>query len=96
VSGNRLTIRGHIYDARACSFAGFTRAFTLPETTDGNRQIHAALDRGVLTVLLSKRLEQAPGPACLPGDDSLERWESEGGSARDGPTEPAAWAVEVA
>ena len=33
VSGNRLTISGHIYDSRDCSFAGFTSAFTLPEGT---------------------------------------------------------------
>ena len=59
MSGNRLTISGHIYDSRDCSFAGFTSAFTLPEGTDGNRKIHAALDRGVLTVLWSKRLEHA-------------------------------------
>ena len=38
VTGNRLTISGHIYDSRACSYAGFTRAFTLPEGNDGNRQ----------------------------------------------------------
>ena len=79
VSGNRLTISGHIYNTRDCSFAGFTSAFTLPEETDGSRKIHAALDRGVLTVLWSKRLEHAPGTTTLPGDDPLARWESEGG-----------------
>ena len=36
VSGDRLTISGHLYDPRACSYAGFTRAFTLPETHDGD------------------------------------------------------------
>jgi HSP20 family protein len=83
VSGNRLTISGHIYDSRACSFAGFTSAFTLPVGTDGSKRIHAALDRGVLTVLWSKRLEQAPGTATLSGDDPLARWESEGGISEE-------------
>jgi HSP20 family protein len=96
VSGTWLTIRGHIYDAGACSFAGFTRAFTLPEKTDGNQQIRAELDRGVLTVLLSKRREQVRETTGLPCDDPLDRWEWEGGTAREGPTEPAASAVKVA
>ena len=85
VAGNRLTISGHIYDPRACSYAAFTRAFTLPEASDGYKQIRAALDGGVLTVTLSKGLERAPEAAeapTLPGDDPLERWESEGGGAR--------------
>ena len=85
VTGNRLTISGHIYDPRACSYAAFTRAFTLPAGGDGNKQIRAALDGGALTVMLSKGLErapEAPDAPTLPGDDSLERWESEGGGAR--------------
>ena len=80
VTGNRLTISGHIYDPRACTYAGFTRAFTLPEGSDGNKKIRAALDGGVLSVMLSHGLE--PEAALLPGDDPLERWESEGGVAR--------------
>ena len=72
VSGDRLTISGHLYDPRACSYAGFTRAFTLPEAHDRDKQIRAALDEGVLTVTFS----------AVPGDDALERWESEGGVAR--------------
>lgn len=95
VTGNRLTISGHIYDIRACSFTGFTRVFTVPEGTDGNEKIRAALDRGVLTVLWSKRLEPAPEAATVPGDDPLARWESEGGTPRDGQAEPRPWAVEV-
>ena len=83
VSGNRLTISGHIYDSRECSFAGFTSAFTLPEGSGGNRKIHAALDRGVLTVLWSNRLEHAPEAATPPGDDPLARWESEGGISEE-------------
>ena len=83
LSGNRLTISGHIYDTRDCSFAGFTSAFTLPEGSDGNRKIHATLDGGVLTVLWSKRLERAPESATLSGDDPLARWESEGGISED-------------
>jgi len=95
VTGNRLTISGHIYDARAGSFAGFTRVFTLPEGNDGNDKVRAALDRGVLTVRWSQRLEQAREAASLPGDDALARWESEGGTTRDGQAEPRPWAVEV-
>ena len=72
VSGDRLTISGHLYDPRACSYAGFTRAFTVPETHDSDKQVRAALDCGVLTVTFSIR----------PGDDPLGRWESEGGCAR--------------
>jgi HSP20 family protein len=72
VSGDRLTISGHLYDPRACSYSGFTRALTLPEGSSGNKQIHAALDAGVLTVTFSN----------VPGDDPLERWEWEGGLVR--------------
>ena len=72
VAGDRLTISGHLYDPRACSYSGFTRAFTLPEGSSGDKQIRAALDGGVLTVTFS----------TAPGDDPLERWESEGGVVR--------------
>ena len=72
VAGDRLTISGHLYDPRACSYSGFTRAFTLPEGSSGDKQIRAALDAGVLTVTFS----------TAPGDDPLERWESEGGVVR--------------
>ena len=72
VAGDRLTISGHLYDPRACSYSGFTRAFTLPEGSSGDKQIRAALDAGVLTVTFS----------TAPGDDPLERWEWEGGVAR--------------
>ena len=95
VTGNRLTISGHIYDARAGSFAGFTRVFTLPEGNDSNDEVRAALDRGVLTVRWSTRLEHAPEAASPPGDEALARWESEGGTTRDGQAEPRPWAVEV-
>jgi HSP20 family protein len=82
VTGNRLTIRGHIYDARERSYAAFTRAFTLPEGSDPNRKIRAALDGGVLTVMLSEGLTRVQEAPALPCDDPLERWESEGGGAR--------------
>ena len=72
VAGDRLTISGHLYDPRACSYAGFTRAFTLPEGSSGNKQIRAALDAGVLTVTFS----------TAPGDDPRDHWESEGGAVR--------------
>ena len=72
VAGDRLTISGHLYDPRACSYSGFTRAFTLPEGSSGNKQIRAALDAGVLTVTFSN----------VPGDNPLERWEWEGGFVR--------------
>lgn len=81
VTGNRLTISGHIYDPRACSYSGFTHAFALPGGQDADEQIRAALDGGVLTVVLSKGLERAPEAPALPCDDPLERWESEGGRA---------------
>ena len=96
VTGNRLTISGHIYDARSGSFAGFTRVFKVPEGNDGGERVRAALDRGVLTVRWSKRLE--PGgldAASQAGDEALARWESEGGTTRDGLAEPRPWAVEV-
>jgi HSP20 family protein len=72
VAGDRLTISGHLYDPHACSYSGFTRAFTLPEGSRGDKQIRAALDDGVLTVTFS----------TAPGDDSLDRWEWEGGVVR--------------
>lgn len=95
VTGNRLTISGHIYDTRAGSFAGFSRIFTLPEDDEINDKVCAALDRGVLTVRWSKRLEQAPDAAGPPGDDALARWESEGGTTGDGQAAPRPWAGEV-
>ena len=95
VTGNRLTISGHIYDSRAGAFAGFTRVFTVPEGNDRDDKVLAALDRGVLTVRWSKRLEHAPEAGTLAGDDALTRWESEGGTTRDGQAEPEPWAVEV-
>ena len=70
MTGSRLTISGRreaekeentdIYYARECSYGGFTRAFTLPEGTDGNNQIRAELNQGVLTLLLPKRPELQP------------------------------------
>jgi HSP20 family protein len=70
MTGNRLTISGKreaekventdIFYARECSYGGFTRAFTLPEGTDGNNQIRAELNQGVLTLFLPKRPEQQP------------------------------------
>jgi HSP20 family protein len=72
VVGDRLTITGHLYDPRACSYAGFMRAFALPEGSSGGKQIRAALDGGVLMVTFSN----------APGDDPLDRWESEGGTVR--------------
>ena len=72
VTGDRLTISGHLYDPQACSYAAFTHAFTLPEGSIGDKEVCAALDGGALTVTFS----------ALPGDDPLERWEWEGGLAR--------------
>ena len=70
MTGNRLTISGtrqaekeeatDTYYARECSYGSFTRAFTLPEGTDGNNQIQAELNQGVLTLLLPKRPELQP------------------------------------
>ena len=70
LTGNRLTISGKreaekagntdIYYARECSYGGFTRAFTLPEGTDGDNRIRAELDQGVLTLILPKKPELQP------------------------------------
>lgn len=70
MTGNRLTISGKrvaetveatdIFYARECPYGSFTRAFTLPEGTDGNDQIRAVLNQGVLTLFLPKRPEQQP------------------------------------
>src|SRR5688572_5716714 len=70
MTGNRLTISGKresekeeradIYYARECSYGVFTRAFTLPEGTDGNNQIRAELHQGVLMLFLPKRPELQP------------------------------------
>jgi len=70
MTGNRLTISGKreaergepadIYYARECSYGGFTRAFTLPEGTDGNNHIRAELGQGVLTLLVPKKPELQP------------------------------------
>jgi len=70
MTGNRLTISGKreaekeevkdTYYARECSYGAFTRAFTLPDGTDGNNLIRAELDHGVLTLLPLKKLELQP------------------------------------
>ena len=70
MTGNRLTISGKretqkeegndIFYARECAYGTFTRAFTLPEGTEGNNKIHAELNQGVLTLFLPKRPEQQP------------------------------------
>jgi len=85
VTGNRLTIRGHIYDPGECSFAGFTRAFTLPEEGNRNKQFRAVLEGGLLTVAWSRARDpasEATEATNLPGDDPLVRWESDGGPSR--------------
>src|SRR4051812_36745842 len=78
VTGNRRANSGHIYDVCVGSFTGFTRVFTVPEGNDSNDAVRAALDRGVLTVQSSKRLEEAPEVASLRDDDALARWDPEG------------------
>ncbi|MCU0662200.1 MAG: HSP20 family small heat-shock protein [Myxococcota bacterium] len=70
MTGNRLTISGKreaekdetsdIFFAREVSYGSFTRAFTLPDGTDGNNHIRAELAHGVLTLFLPKRPEQQP------------------------------------
>jgi HSP20 family protein len=70
MTGNRLTISGKreaekeestdTYFARECSYGGFTRAFTLPEGTDGSNEIRAELNQGVLTLFLPKKPELQP------------------------------------
>jgi len=70
MTGNRLTISGKreaevvektdTYYACERSYGSFTRAFTLPEGTDGGNQIHAELREGVLTLFLPKKPELQP------------------------------------
>lgn len=70
LTGNRLTISGRreaeveekldTYYAYERSYGSFTRAFTLPEGTDGNNHIRADLKDGVLTLVLPKRAELQP------------------------------------
>jgi HSP20 family protein len=70
LTGNRLTISGRreaeveekmdTYYAYERSYGSFTRAFTLPEGTDGNNNIRADLKDGVLTLVLPKRVELQP------------------------------------
>jgi HSP20 family protein len=69
MTGNRLTISGKreaemdertdTYYACERSYGSFTRSFTLPEGTGGER-IHAELNQGVLTLLLPKKPELQP------------------------------------
>jgi HSP20 family protein len=70
MTGNRLTISGKreaeveertdTYYACERSYGSFTRAFTLPEGTDGGDRIRADLKEGVLTLLLPKKPELQP------------------------------------
>jgi HSP20 family protein len=70
MTGNRLTISGKreadmeekadAYYACERSYGSFTRAFTLPEGTDGDNHSRAELKEGVLTLLLPKKLELQP------------------------------------
>jgi HSP20 family protein len=70
MTGNRLTISGKreaekdqstdTYYARERCYGGFTRAFTLPDGTDGNHHIRAELNDGVLTLFLPKKPEVQP------------------------------------
>ncbi len=70
MTGNRLTISGKreaemeektdTYYACERSYGSFTRAFTLPEGTDGDNHSRAELKEGVLTLLLPKKPELQP------------------------------------
>jgi len=70
MTGSRLTISGKreaeteentdTYYACERAYGTFTRAFTLPEGTDGNNHIRAELKEGVLTLLLPKKPELQP------------------------------------
>lgn len=70
MTGDRLTISGKrepekeekagTYYACERSYGAFTRAFTLPEGTDGNNHIRAELNEGVLTLVLPKKPELQP------------------------------------
>ena len=70
MTGNRLTISGSraaeteektdTYYACERSYGNFTRAFTLPEDSDGGNHIRAELEEGVLTLRLPKKPELQP------------------------------------
>jgi HSP20 family protein len=70
MTGNRLTISGtrqaekeestDTYYACERSYGSFTRAFTLPEGTDGGNHTRAELNEGVLTLILPKKPELKP------------------------------------
>jgi HSP20 family protein len=76
MTGNRLTITGKreedteertdTYYVCERSYGSFTRSFTLPEGTGGDR-IQAALNKGVLTLLLPKKPELQPRRIELKG-----------------------------
>ena len=67
MTGNRLTISGKreaeteektdTFYACERSYGSFTRAFTLPEGTDGENHSRAELKEGVLTLFLPKKPE---------------------------------------
>ena len=67
LAGNRLTISGkreeekkqqdETYYCYERSYGTFSRAFTLPEGTDGDK-IHAEMNNGQLSILVPKKAEQ--------------------------------------
>jgi len=79
MTGNRLTIIGKreapteqtsdAYFARERAYGSFTRAFTMPEGTDGGDRIHAELKEGVLSIVLPKKPELQPRRIALKNPD---------------------------
>jgi len=82
LTGDRLTISGKreaekeentdTYYARERSYGGFTRAFKLPEGADGNNQVRAELNQGVLTLFLPKKAELQPRRIEVTATDKLK------------------------
>ena len=70
MTGNRLTINGKreaqteqvsdTYYACERAYGSFTRAFTMPDGTDGGDRIRAELRDGVLSIVLPKKPELQP------------------------------------
>ncbi|MEI6555884.1 MAG: Hsp20/alpha crystallin family protein [Paludibacter sp.] len=53
---------GEQFTKREFSYQSFSRSFTLPQTTDGER-IEASYDNGILKVSIPKKEEAKPKPA---------------------------------